>query len=182
MPISKDVLSKYAGNIFIETGTYLGQTVQMALELGFKKIYSIEINKKLYRKARSKFKKNKNVLLFKGNSIEILPEILKQVESPAVFWLDAHESGPGLEGGKILYPVLVELDIISKHSIKEHTILIDDRRLFESFWNIKEVDVVKRIYEINENYGISYEKGIIENDILVARINDFSARNRIFII
>ena len=38
--LSKDVLSKYKNDIFVETGTLWGEAIDIALELGFKKIYS----------------------------------------------------------------------------------------------------------------------------------------------
>jgi len=132
MPVNKEVLSKYISDVFIETGTYKGQTVEIALNLGFKEIYSLELNSKLYKKARRKFKKNKNVFLFEGDSITMLPEVLEKISAPATFWLDAHESGPGLPGGKVLYPILEELKIVAGHFVKTHTIMVDDRRIFVS--------------------------------------------------
>jgi L-rhamnose mutarotase len=63
-----------------------------------------------------------------------------------------------------------ELKQIKDHSIKNHTILIDDRRLFGTadFLDISEDTIKAAILEINPNYQFSYENGFIENDILVA--------------
>ena len=45
MPIAIDTLKKYRNkaNVFIETGTHIGITTRMAVQLGYKKIYTIEL-------------------------------------------------------------------------------------------------------------------------------------------
>ena len=55
--LSKDVLSKYKNDIFVETGTLWGEAIDIALELGFKKIYSMEIDPEKVKSNRDKFKK-----------------------------------------------------------------------------------------------------------------------------
>jgi predicted rRNA methylase YqxC with S4 and FtsJ domains len=44
--LTDEILEKYKKNhsVFIETGTYLGGAVSMALEHGFESIYSIDIS------------------------------------------------------------------------------------------------------------------------------------------
>ena len=54
-----------------------------------------------------------------GTSIDSMPEMLKQGDQKACFQLDDHE-----EGGGVL--TFKELDLIENHSIKNHTIIIDD--------------------------------------------------------
>ena len=46
----KKIFKKYKGehDVFIETGTFHGESVMDALDLGFTKIYSVEINKRHY--------------------------------------------------------------------------------------------------------------------------------------
>ena len=71
----------------------------------------------------------------------------------------------------------LKLKIIKKHPIKNHTILIDDRRDFNTmnFDNIGEEKIIQLVKEVNPNYQISYDTGadnnpLFKNDILVARI------------
>jgi predicted nucleic acid-binding protein len=62
---------------------------------------------------------------------------------------------------------------IKNHKIKNHTILIDDVRMFNTIeWNnIGHDNVIKLIMEINENYKISYyDSPHGNNDILLAKI------------
>ena len=53
----KDVVSIFEGRnlsdiIFVETGTYIGDSAKLASTLGFKKVYTIELQGYLYDKAK----------------------------------------------------------------------------------------------------------------------------------
>jgi hypothetical protein len=166
-------LLKYWNPIFIETGTYYGDSVKAALSARFKKIYSIELNDKLYKDCKDKFKKEINegrVKILLGDSSICLPMILKEINQRATFWLDAHYSSGNTERGSVDVPLMMELGAISKHDIKNHTILIDDVRLFgskgsEDWSNVSLNSVIKTLKEINPCYAISYEKGFCKNDV-----------------
>lgn len=58
----------------------------------FKKIISIELGVDLFVKAKKGFKNDKNVVIIQGDSREMLPKILKDINKPAIFWLDGHYS------------------------------------------------------------------------------------------
>lgn len=172
--LTKENLEKYRnGDTFIETGTYHGDTVEMVLGSKlFKKIHSIELDKQLYDNAVVKFSGKKSVVLHQGDSIDCLKDIVSKLKGPATFWLDAHASGPlpgGKSGGS---PVLDELDIIAASGCKEHTIILDDCRLFGSAeWSyVQKEDAVKKIKEINPNYNIHYLDGHERNDVLWATV------------
>ena len=124
MPISKEVLSKYKADIFIETGSYLGDTIQLASEIGFKEIYSIEASDKFYTHCLHRFINNSNVFgIYKGESVEILKNLIPSIKNSSItFWLDAHYScGETYQGDP--YNLLKELEVIIKAGI-ECTILI----------------------------------------------------------
>lgn len=179
MPISYQVLEKFKKNmhVFVETGTYRGEGVAAAIKAEFQHIYSIEFSSKLYERCCRRFRENSNVKIVLGNSAEQLKNILKDVSERAVFWLDAHsnkDSGwpePLIES----FPLLLELEQIKQHSIRNHTVLIDDRRLFTDDFGcwpvIKESDVVAKLKEINPGYTISYvDSSLFKDDIIVAEI------------
>jgi hypothetical protein len=117
------IFKKYKSNcdIFFETGTHFGDSVQDALNLGFKKIISVEINDEYYNYCLDKFKDNlnKKVFLFLGDSLVHLPQMLTIVDTKAMFWLDAHSDGNTT-------PFQQELQLILNHHIKNHVIIIDD--------------------------------------------------------
>lgn len=171
--LNLEYLKKYSnGNVFVETGTYMGHTVNLAKSFGFKSIHSIELDSGLYMKAVKLFENDKEVKIWHGDSIDCLKEIVSFLTEPATFWLDAHASGPlpgGKSGGS---PVIDELNIIKDHYIKEHTIFIDDRRLFGSAeWSyVKEYDAINILKNINENYNILYLDGHTYDDIVCATI------------
>lgn len=171
--LNLECLTKYSnGDVFVETGTYMGDTVRLAKDFGFKTIHSIELDDNLFDRAVNLFKSDPSIHIWHGDSIDALIEIMKHLDAPATFWLDAHASGPlpgGKSGGS---PVVDELNIIKAHHIKEHTIFIDDRRLFESAeWSyVKEEDAMRVLTEINPDYKIYLLDGHIEADVICATV------------
>lgn len=167
MPIDQSTLERHRNPVFIETGTYKGMTIEKALAAGFEKVISIEIDPTLHAQAKLKFGGDERVDLRFGDTVQLLPGILRDLDTRATFWLDAHRSGP-LLGGYIPYPVIQELAMIAGHAIKDHTILIDDRRLIPTEWQMQEAEVHAAILRINPGYRISYAHGVIPNDVIVA--------------
>lgn len=167
MPIDQSTLESHVNPVFIETGTYMGKTIDKALAAGFERVISIEIDEHLHKQAKAKFAGDARVELLFGDTVQLLPDILRSLEDRATFWLDAHRSGP-LLGGYIPYPIMQELAMIEGHAIKDHTILIDDRRLIPTEWQMHEAEVHAAIMKINPAYRISYANGVIPNDVIVA--------------
>jgi len=169
-----DVFARHNNPIFIETGSCVGDGIACALKAGYKEIHSIELSPDFYQKCVVRFKNNPNVHLYLGDSSIVLKEILKNIKKPATFWLDGHYSWNGTARGDTNTPILKELAIIGDHSIKTHTILIDDVREFGTveFDFIELDDILKALEKINPNYLISYENGYIANDVLVAEIKN----------
>jgi hypothetical protein len=168
MPFSN--FSKYLNPVFVETGSYRGDGIQSALDSGFESVYSIEITNKYYSHCVNRFA-GKPVFLFRGDSSIILFDVIKNINSRITFWLDGHWSGDDTGFGFDKYPLLLELDQIYRHPIKNHTILIDDVRLFDTQWNIGTIDLIKhKILTINPQYKFSFENGFVVNDVLVAEV------------
>lgn len=123
---------KYGITTMVETGTYLGQMVNDTKDI-FGMVFSIELDEHLHNIARKRFANDDNIFLFQGDSAELLPIVLDMIDGSCIFWLDAHYSGGNTSKANIETPILSELRAILKHpGIKEHIILIDDARLFES--------------------------------------------------
>ena len=169
--LKENVLKKYYNELFVETGTYLGDSVELALNVGFKKIISVEIDSELQEKNYQKFKKEIDeeiVELIIGDTSELMDDIVNKINKQATFWLDAH-----VDLGKCgikKCPIFDELESISKSPIKTHTILIDDLRCFgRGLWGegIDLVSVKEKLLSINKDYKFNLEDGHIPNDILV---------------
>lgn len=145
----------------VETGTYLGQMVQ-AMKPRFRLIYSIELSDELYRRARVLFASDPGIRIIRGDSSEVLPRILAEINEPCLFWLDGHFSGGITAQGSMDYPILRELEHIGRHEIKTHVILIDDARLFSGGHDAPAKEqITARLREINPAYTIEEKDDII---------------------
>jgi len=162
--IKQQVVRKYATeyglNTFVETGTYLGAMVDAVKNI-FDKVYTIEIDKKLYERAKKKFASDHNVTVLSGDSGEVLPKVLTKLKTPTLFWLDAHYSGGITARGEVETPILEELKQVLKHK-KDKVILVDDAVSFvgkggyPSLGNVKEL-ATKRY----KNHSFRVEENII---------------------
>ena len=121
---------KFSITTLIETGTYYGDMIWAVKDL-FKTIISIEIDKKLYQKAKKQFSSFNHISIMQGDSSKILNKILSNVNRPCIFWLDGHTSPGTLPPENVLScPIKEELLCIFKHHINDHIILIDDAHDF----------------------------------------------------
>lgn len=159
--IISDYAIKFKVQTLIETGTYLGQTID-DLESEFDSIYSVELDKKLYLNAKKMFFANKKIKIFQGDSSKILPKIISKIKKTSLFWLDAHYSKGITAKGDIETPILKELFAISKSKIKNHLILIDDARKFTGKDDYPTIKMVKNLVK---NYFFGY-KIIVKEDII----------------
>lgn len=162
---------KKVNNVFVETGCFMGDGIQQALDSGFDKVISIELADKFLNICKSRFSNDHRVVLVKGDAADCLWSIISDIHEPITFWLDGHFSGGDTGKGLVEDPILFELTAIQNHPIKNHLIYIDDIRLYRNGHfqtNINEL--VEKVLKINNNYKISYEDGISPQDILVAEI------------
>lgn len=149
---------------FIETGTHIGESVQAALTAGFDFVKSVELQPQFYEKAKQRFSDRPNVQIFFGKSEEMIPEMIKDIPIPSVFWLDAHPAGPGTAGheGWLKRDTEVFQDTILEKEIKailengRHVILIDDQHGWATAQKFADM--------IDDYYPNSYEF-LIEDEI-----------------
>lgn len=171
MPASIEIFQKYLNPVFIETGSCHGVGIQQALDAGFKKIYSIELSPTFYKECVNRFKGVSEVNLILGDSHLVLDELLNKINEPITFWLDGHYSGPDSVRGVYESPLIQELEVISRHFIKTHVLIIDDLRC----WNMKEqgfdTEIIKEnCLKINSQYSFVFEDGERPKDILIAKL------------
>ena len=187
LSLPKKLLKQHLNRVFVETGTHMGNGVQLALDLGFSEVHSIEKNNGFYKICQARYHGNKKVYLHRGDSAEVLPKVLKIVKEPATFWLDAHIDPADKAKGEL--PLLKELKAIKNHDIKGHTILIDDRKqlgkyqdnfLKDAWVGVTEEDVLKMLAKININYNVYFEDNkFSKKQIIVATL---TAKRRRFVV
>lgn len=121
--ISGRLRSAHEIKYFVETGTAGGDSIGKA-SIYFKECHTIEI------KTDVPLLDRENINYHIGNSVEILPEIIKTFDdSYALFFLDAHYSDSEPSDGKIKEcPVIEEIQAIGAYP--NSLIIIDDARLF----------------------------------------------------
>jgi hypothetical protein len=147
-------------NVLVETGTFMGDMIE-SQRRNFKTLYSIELSKELYEKAKLKFKKFNHIHLVQGDSAEKLEEIVQQLKEPAIFWLDGHYSGGVTAQGTKDCPVWEELDAILKKDLN-HCILIDDARCFGTDPAYPTIPEIEQYLKTNApDYKVKVEEDII---------------------
>lgn len=149
---------RYHLDTLVETGTYMGDMVA-AMRHEFASIYSVELDAALHEKARRRFARDKNVHLYQGDSARVLPEIVRTLKGPALFWLDAHYSGGITARGDDETPIAAELMTILQ-SGQGHVMLIDDARKFSGDGSYPTVEELRRRIK-----GTPYTLGV-EADVI----------------
>lgn len=115
---------------FVETGTYQGETARFASER-FRHVITIEGAQHLYRVAQQQLRGCPNVTCLCGDSRDHLSRILRDLQGPILFWLDAHWSGGETFGEHAECPLIEELAAVYSRAA-DHFVVIDDARFFIS--------------------------------------------------
>jgi len=129
--------------IFFETGTHIGTSVQSAYNLGFKRIISIESEKRFYDYCMQHFQPLdawEQIKLFLGRTEDNIGKLVQEwVDGRTMFWLDAHETNS---------PYKLEIEAILKHPRKDHIILVDDIKTYyiDTNW------IKDKLLSYNPNY------------------------------
>ena len=131
--------NNYSDSLWIETGTYYGETTKLLSKIS-KKTISIEADKELFETSKKKLKNLKNVELFNGKSEDLLDKsISENLDFKNIcIYLDAHLCQDHLKNIQTFgsedtaTPILKELEIIKKYygKFEKINVLIDDIRLF----------------------------------------------------
>jgi len=158
--LTLDLAAKYYIHYFIETGTHVGKTALWASNY-FDFVYTVESNLAYYSRAQVTLVDCTNVKQYLGDSSIVLRDILKQVTGSALVWLDAHWS-PDLIGNKPdkINPMGDEINILREDG-RDHVILVDDVRLFET-------EGWPSLQNVTYNLGYNGRIVSIKDDVLIS--------------
>jgi hypothetical protein len=141
----KEYITKFTPAVFIETGTYKGKMVYAIMPY-VREIYSIELDQTHCDRAQKRFAGYPHIHIIQGQSGEVLPRIIADINEPCLFWLDAHWSGGSTAKGDLETPIMQEMQCILKHNrIADHVILIDDARCFGTEPDYPALDALERV-------------------------------------
>jgi hypothetical protein len=162
---------------FVETGTYLGNTI-FAMEHLFNKLYTIELSKKYYTLTKSKYNGNKIDFIL-GDSSDVFQSLLPKISEKTIFFLDGHWSSGDTAKGTKDCPLIEEIKLINSLFKNDAIIIIDDYRLFgkgptqgmNEDWTYINKDILINILSnrIKEVYFLDSE--ISKHDRLIIHIN-----------
>lgn len=126
--LKQQVVLEYAQRFglttLIETGTYYGEMIA-AVAQRFRRIYSIELDSRLAQMAKQRFRQQPHVEVIKGDSQQVVPQLLQKISEPCLWWLDAGYCG---WVGEIGNPNRLgsEFKAILDDRRFQHVILMDD--------------------------------------------------------
>lgn len=157
-----EYMKTFPFDTFIETGTYKGKMVYAVIP-HVKEIYSIELDETHFHKAQKRFAGYPNIHILQGQSGKVLPEVLKDIDRPCLFWLDAHWSGGSTAKGKTETPIMQEIECILNHKrASDHVILIDDARCFTGKGDYPTLKALKQfILDVHPNWIFEVKDDII---------------------
>lgn len=157
-----DMAKKFGLSTLVETGTYLGDMVS-AVHDHFEHVYTIELSEMLFGRAQRRFSSLKNVDVLHGDSGHVLQSVLPKLNTPTLFWLDAHYSAGFTARGNEDSPVLQELHSIFASSLSGYAILIDDAADFGGEAGYPTIDEVRALvakktqdYTVEVKYNAIY--------------------------
>ncbi len=176
--------------VFVETGTFQGDTVQAARPF-FEKLYSAEAVERHYQLAAQRFESDAAVSLHLGASSDLLRRLAPELRDKSVlYWLDAHwcETGDGTAPTDTQCPLLDELEAIGALN-PSSVILIDDARYFLApppepndprQWPTFDA-VLQALRELSSNHEV-----MVTNDVIVfspkeigENLQTFAQRNQV---
>lgn len=167
---------------FIETGSCKGDAISLAIQAGYNRILSMDIDGANVAHCQDRFElltddnkpaKNGHISVICGDSATGLLKMMRYVNEPAMIWLDAHsqlfDDEPHMENP---FPLMAELDQLKKHPVKTHTILIDDIIILThpdvTGWTKKDIET--KVLEINPAYKIMYLSNPVVNNIMMCHV------------
>ncbi len=159
-----DYAKKFDCKIFVETGTYRGDTIYSCKDF-FDELFSIELSHKLFVDCKNRFLNYNKVHVFEGNSSIIFPKIVKEKSQSILFWLDAHYSGGETARGEQDSPIIKELNFILKN-VPKFCILIDDARCFNGKNGYPTIGFLKKMINNNQNSKNYILELQVKNDII----------------
>lgn len=175
---NRNLFKEFKNRVFVETGSFRGDGIQLALDADFEVIRSIDISVENVQFCSNRFDVHNPATpgvidLWVGDSAHWLERMIRGINEPITFWLDSHwQMFDNEPQGRNPWPLLAELSQIREHPIKTHTIIIDDMLMLThpgvTGWT-KEL-IEQHLLWINPAYQFEYFSNPVIDSILVAHV------------
>lgn len=161
----------FLGNhaMVIETGTYLGDGASQLLN-HFEHVITVELDDELAMNAALRFAGNERVEVIHSGSLEFLRNYVPKIDTPHLFWLDAHYSGGKTAGVYAPCPIIGEIQEIARSTvgISRFLILVDDVRCVGNdqgwpSWNelTSALEACGLVFNIRDDVMIIYPNNVV---------------------
>ncbi len=158
---------KTGARIMIETGTYLGVTAMRCARF-FEKVYTIELDHELAKRAAEWLGSRRNVEVIQGDALQMLPRVLARSDvDDVLIFLDGHFSGGITAHGDHAEPAVLEVDALVPFKHKIRAVIVDDWRCFG--WDAGWPKKSELIASIERCFGNDFETMIHLDQVLIAR-------------
>jgi hypothetical protein len=154
------LLQRHRLSVFIETGSYLGHTAEFMAPY-VARCVTLELDSVLHKEAKARLAHLENVEALQGDSADVLASVLQTVDTPALFWLDAHYSGGRTAKGNLNSPIEAELTTVFDHPVKRHVIAIDDARAFLGFGGYPSIAKLRDLVSSKSDYSMRMRNDVI---------------------
>lgn len=155
-------------DVWIETGTYLGQTTRKLAGMGGR-VISIEPSSEFATMAAKRLSSFPNIQILNALSEDVLDQTISSIEftkeKSIAFWLDGHFSEGNTFLGPLETPIETELEVISSHlrNFESIWVYVDDFRCFVKSEKDYPAPSVLVNWAIRNNLNWT-----VENDIFLA--------------
>lgn len=169
LPPSYNLLAKYPNPVYVETGIWRGDSIQQALDAGFKRVIGIDVDPSCIDFCRSRFDNNPAIELHCGDSAACLRDIIKDIQEPISFLLDAHwQFIEGTEPGPNPFPLLDEINVIADREFNDIAIIDDWHIFYPDRVGYSKEDVLVELIRAGLN-RFSYVANPVIDGILIAQ-------------
>lgn len=159
-------------NVFVETGCFRGNSLSFALQQGFERLYSCDVDQEMIDYCNYIFKNYKNLKIIKNTSSEFLEVILPSLtEDKILFYLDAHLPEHDKNNGSVIldsdlnFPLQQEIEIINRLRPNSSDVIIcDDLRIYEDGpftggnWKARQQFNLPSLVDFLDKYNYNIEK------------------------
>src|SRR5260370_29256054 len=132
--LKRRVIASYARlfklRTFVESGTYLGGTVAFMRRF-CSRVYSVEFQAHLAQAAQQRFAHDPAIRILQGDGSIWMPQIVAELQEPALFWLDGHFAAGTARDSELACPTLQEISAALADTRYPHVLLVDDAREFK---------------------------------------------------